>query len=260
MATYKAKSIVLKSYRLGEVDKIVKLFSMEYGIISAVAKGAYNFKSRFSGRLELYNIIDCEMSEGKNLDIVSQAEIIEVFKNISSDFFKFGISQAVGEIILKTQSERSPSTSIFRLLYVTLKEINKCNPEDNATLKKILLFFIARILKIMGYVPLFDSCSICGRKLHDKEIRNDTGNLIFSIVYGGTICKKCRGNIGGLLLIEKECAEMLVSLFSLKIEDVVDLDVSDKNMGKLISLLEKYFLYHIDINIESFNYLEKIEK
>ncbi|MDD5660069.1 MAG: DNA repair protein RecO [Actinomycetota bacterium] len=260
MATYKAKSIVLKSYRLGEVDKIIKLFSIEHGMISAVAKGAYNFKSRFSGRLELYNVIDCEMSEGKNLDIVSQAEIIEVFNNISSDFYKFGVSQSISEIILKTQSEKSPSEIIFHLLYVVLRQINKCNPQDNTTCKKTLLFFIARFLKIMGYVPLFDSCSICGSKLDDKKAVSDTGNLIFSISYGGMICKTCSGNIAGLLLIEKECAEILINLFSSKIEYIISLRISDKNMGKLTYILEKYFLYHMDTNIESFDYLEKIEK
>jgi len=260
MATYKAKSIVLKSYRLGEADKIVKLFSMEHGIISAVAKGAYNFKSRFSGRLELYNIVDCEMSAGKNLDVIAQVEIIEVFQNISADFFKFSISQIVSEITLKTQSERSPSTSVFRLLYVALKEINRCESGQDTILKKILVFFIARFLKIMGYVPLFDYCSICGRKINDKEISNNSRSLIFSIKYGGTICHKCRKDIGGLLLIEKECAEILIGLFSFKIEDIINIDVSEKNIAKLLYIIENYFLFHFDVDIESFNYLKKIEK
>lgn len=260
MATYKAKSIVLKSYRLGESDKIIRLFSMEHGIISAVAKGACNFKSRFSGRLELFNIIDCEISTGRNLDVISQAEIIEVFRGISSDFFKFNISQIISEITLKTQSEGAPSTNIFRLLYVALREINKCSPDDNITLKKILVFFIAKFLKIMGYVPLFDSCSICGRNIFAQETVPDQKGFMFSIKYGGAICHECRKNVERLLFIDKTCAEILISLFSAKIENIISANVTEKNTDNLLNILENYFIHHMDIRIDSFDYLKKIER
>jgi len=260
MATYKAKSIIIKSYRLGESDKIIKLYSMESGIISAVAKGAFNLKSKFSGRLELYNIIDCEISSGRNLDIITQVEIIEAFKNISCDFFKFSISQIISEIILKTQSEKSPSINIFKLLYVTFKEINKANAEDNLTLKKILIFFLAKFLKIMGYVPLFDYCSICGNKLSDEDLKYERKGFIFSIKYGGAICNKCRKNIDRLLFIEKDCLDIFMNLFYIKIERLPDLNISEKNTDVLLNIIENYFIYHLDIKIESFDYLKKIEK
>jgi DNA repair protein RecO (recombination protein O) len=260
MATYKAKSIIIKSYRLGESDKIIKLYSMESGIISAVAKGAFNLKSKFSGRLELYNIIDCEISSGRNLDIITQVEIIEAFKNISCDFFKFSISQIISEIILKTQSEKSPSINIFKLLYVTFKEINKANAEDNLTLKKILIFFLAKFLKIMGYVPLFDYCSICGNKLSDEDLKYERKGFIFSIKYGGAICNKCRKNIDRLLFIGKDCLDIFMNLFYIKIERLPDLNISEKNTDVLLNIIENYFIYHLDIKIESFDYLKKIEK
>jgi len=260
MATYKAKSIILKSYRLGESDKIIKLYSMESGVINAVAKGAFNLKSKFSGRLELYNIIDCEISSGKNLDIITQVEIIEAFKNISLDFFKFSICQIISETILKTQSEKSPSINIFKLLYVTFREINKANAEDNLTLKKILIFFLAKFLRIMGYIPLFDYCSICGNKLSDEDLESERKSFIFSIKYGGAICNKCRKNIDRVLFIDKDCTDILVSLFYIKIEKFLNINISEKNTNVLLNIIENYFIYHLDIKIESFDYLKKIEK
>ena len=260
MASYKAKSIVIRSYRLGETDKIIRLFSMEHGIISAVAKGAYNFKSRFSGRLELFNILDCEISSGRNLDIINQAEIIEVFGNISSDFFKFNISQIICEIILKSQSEKSPAITIFKLLYFTFREINKCKAYENDSLKKILAFFIAKFLIIMGYVPLLDSCSICGGTLlFEGSILYGKG-LMFSIKYGGAICADCRKDTDRLLFIEKESAKIMVLLFSEKIENIIKLAVSGKTINNLLNILENYLIFHMDIKIDSFDYLKKIEK
>ncbi|MHB1252615.1 MAG: DNA repair protein RecO [Candidatus Humimicrobiaceae bacterium] len=260
MAAYKAKSIVLKSYKLGETDKIIRLFSMEHGIISAIAKGAYNFKSRFSGRLELFNILDCEISSGRNLDIINQAEIIEVFGNISSDFFKFNISQITCEIILKSQSEKSPSITIFKLLYFTLREINKCKASDDDRLKKILVFFIAKFLKIMGYVPLLDSCSICGGNLFLKDKTSHGKGIMFSIKYGGAICADCRKDIDRLFFIENESAKIMVLMFSGKIENIINLAVSAKIINDLLNILENYLVFHMDIKIDSFDYLKKIEK
>jgi DNA repair protein RecO (recombination protein O) len=260
MAAYKAKSFVLKSYRLGETDKIVRPFSMEHGIISAVAKGACNFKSRFSGRLELFNILDCEISSGRNLDIINQAEIIEVFGNISSDFFKFNISLIISEIILKTQSEKSPSVVIFKLLYFTLREINKCKILEDDSLKKILVFFIAKFLIIMGYIPLLDSCSICGSNLGTADSNSNVRGLMFSIKYGGVICPGCRKDTERLYIIKNEDAKIMHLLFSEKIENIVNLPVSGKIINNLLTMLENYLVFHMDIKIDSFDYLKKIEK
>jgi len=260
MAAYKAKSFVLKSYRLGETDKIIRLFSMEHGIISAVAKGACNFKSRFSGRLELFNILDCEIYSGRNLDIINQAEIIEVFGNISSDFFKFNISQIMCEIILKSQSEKSPSVPIFKLLYFTLREINKCKVSEDYFLKKILVFFIAKFLKIMGYVPLLDSCSICGGNLAASGSAIYGKGIMFSIKYGGAICPNCKKEAERLFFIENESSKIMAMLFFEKIENIVNLAVSNQLINNLLNVLENYLIFHMDIKIDSFDYLKKIEK
>ena len=89
MSSYKAKALILRTYKLGEYDKIVKMYSQASGLISAVARGPEKSKKQVWGRLELFNLIDLEMYGGKSLDILSQAEIIESFKNISSDFSRF---------------------------------------------------------------------------------------------------------------------------------------------------------------------------
>jgi len=260
MAAYKAKSIVLKSYRLGETDKIIRLFSMEHGIISSVAKGAYNFRSRFSGRLELFNVLDCEISSGRNLDIINQAEIIEVFGNISSDFFKYNISQILCEIILKSQSEKSPSVTIFKLLYFTLREINKCKVDEDDSLKKILVFFISKFLKIMGYVPLLECCSICGNNLFLESKSTKLKEIMFSIKYGGAICPSCRKDVERLLYIENQSAKIMALMFSEKIENIANLTIPAKIINNLLNILENYLIFHMDIKIDSFDYLKKIEK
>src|SRR4030042_3095583 len=166
MPSYKAKAIILKSYKLGESDKIVKMYSSDGDIISAVAKGARKVRSRFGGRLELFNVVDLELNTGRNLDIINQVEIIKSFKNIASDFYKFVFCEIISKIILKTQvSGGDLSPLLFKLIYICFNEINNQDLEDIVSLKKTMCFFGIKFLKITGYIPLLESCCRCNRQL-----------------------------------------------------------------------------------------------
>ncbi|MGH9448423.1 MAG: recombination protein O N-terminal domain-containing protein, partial [Terriglobia bacterium] len=52
MPLCETEAIVLRTYRLGEADKIVSLFSRQLGRVRAAAAGAQRPKSRFGGLLE----------------------------------------------------------------------------------------------------------------------------------------------------------------------------------------------------------------
>lgn len=174
MPSYKTKAIVLKSYNLGEADKILKLFSKDNGLIDAVAKGARKIKSRFGGRLELFNFVELELSRGRNLDIINQAELLKNFSDIPNDFNKFLLSQFMCQIVLKTHfSETEVTPAIFKLLYVCLNAINATTGIERSsinsstagknninstdmnsagwdgthTIKKITVFFYSKVFK-----------------------------------------------------------------------------------------------------------------
>jgi len=52
MPLYQSEAIVLRSFNLGDQDKIVIFFSRNKGVIKGVAKGARKFGSRFGSSLE----------------------------------------------------------------------------------------------------------------------------------------------------------------------------------------------------------------
>ena len=88
-------------------------------------KGARKVRSKFGGRLELFNLVDLELTTGRNLDIINQVEIIKSFKNIASDFYKFVFCEIISKIILKTQvSGGDSSPLLFKLIYICFNEIN----------------------------------------------------------------------------------------------------------------------------------------
>jgi len=257
MPTYKAKAIVLKSYKLGEADKIIKMYSKEKGMISAVAKGVRKTKSRFGGRLELNNIIDIELHKGKSLDIITQAETLGSFKNIPKDFSRFTYSELISEIVLKTQDEENAdfSSTLFKLIYVTFLNIDRCPEDDIKTLKLIACFFIARFLRITGYLPMLKNCAICY-----KELDSDAGKgpISFSTRYGGLLCSKCIKGSKGATSLNKTSFRLLKDLLEEKIEDLLDIEVDSSALKRVYKLFEKYLVYHTESRIRCFDYIRKI--
>jgi len=259
MSSYKAKALILRTYKLGEYDKIVKMYSQASGLISAVAKGARKSRSRFGGRLEIFNLIDLEMYGGKSLDILSQAEIIESFKNISSDFSRFVFCQLIAKIILKTQSGISePNPDLFKLIYLSFREINSVSVDDMVSLKKIMCFFIGKFLLLAGYSPLLDSCCRCNTKLENDFNSGHNRRVTLSYRLGGVVCSHCLSDGEGGTLLEAKSFRFLVSVFKLKIEDIRDIEIDASALKKVYKFLENYIIYHTGCDLESFKYLKKI--
>lgn len=257
MPSYKAKAIILKSYKLGESDKIIRMYSQENGIISAVAKGARKVRSRFGGGLELFNLIDLEIARGRDLDIITQIDILRSFKNISFDFYKYIFCELIGNIVLKTQSKGEASTPLFKLLYICFNEIDSLDTEDIISLKKIMCFFEAKFMKIIGYRPLLKNCCICNREMnglysfHKKKIS-------FSIKFGGILCSKCSDSIENKIVLSASNYRFLCDVFDLKLEDYRNMEVSSSDLKKIYKLVETYILFHTGHTVDSFKYLRKI--
>jgi recombinational DNA repair protein (RecF pathway) len=112
----------------------------------------------------------------------------------------------------------------------------------------------------MGYVPLLESCSICGNNLFSESETSNLKEIMFSIKYGGAICPSCRKDVDRLFYIENQSAKILAMMFSEKIENIANLGVPAKIINNLLNILENYFIFHMDIKIDSFEYLKKIEK
>ncbi len=86
MGLYRDQGVVLRTYKLGEADRIVVILTRGHGKVRAVAKGVRKTKSRFGGRLEPASHVDLLLYEGRGeLDIVTQAESIDHFRALRDD-------------------------------------------------------------------------------------------------------------------------------------------------------------------------------
>ncbi len=247
----------MRAYHLGEFDRILKMYSQNFGVLSGVAKGARRTKSRFGARVRLFNLVDLEMSRGRTLDIITQAEIMESFKNIPADFHKFVFCDLIAKIVLKTQTASSdPCQGLFKLIYVCFRAIDASVGQNGGDLKKIMCFFMARFLAVTGYSPLLDTCSKCNAELS----RSYSGKSIpFSVSLGGILCPKCGSYAQKDTLLPVKGLQFIESLFCETIEHTRNQTADSYVLDQAFQFLEKCIIYHTDCRLSNHQYLKKID-
>src|SRR2546426_381468 len=84
----KPEPIVLRPSRRGEADKIVSLFTRQFGRLRAAAGGAQRTKSRYGGTLEPLSYIRLWLYERENRDLLrlNSAELLESFFDMQKDY------------------------------------------------------------------------------------------------------------------------------------------------------------------------------
>lgn len=177
MVLYRDDAVVLRTYKLAEADRIVVAFSRGRGKIRAVAKGVRRTRSKFGSRLEPGSIVQLQLYEGRNLDIVTQAERLHNLTDLRADLQSYGRAALLLEIIDAAMAESEPNAAMYKLLTGALQELDR---EGNPL---VVPTFVAKLLVLEGVQPLVDACVRCGTE----------ANLVaIQIAEGGVTCRDHR--------------------------------------------------------------------
>lgn len=151
MPVIKTDAFVLKGFKFGETSKIVTLFTKDSGKISAVVKGARNYKSRLCGIIESMNYITAVIyfKENRDLQLISSAEYKKSFPGIIKDYDKLLVSYRIIEIVNKSLGENEINCGLFELLLKTFERLNNFN--ENVSL--LMLDFQIKLTENLGLNP-----------------------------------------------------------------------------------------------------------
>ena len=125
---YKTEGIILKQKNFAEADRILTIYTKHYGKIQAIVKGARRVTSRKAGSLELFNHCSLVLAKGKNLDIISEVEVVNSFRSWRKNLTKVGIAWYLCELVDKLTPEEQENRQVFSLLRDWLAKIGYLNP------------------------------------------------------------------------------------------------------------------------------------
>lgn len=174
---YRDTAVVLRTYKLGEADRIIVLLTEEHGKVRAVAKGVRKTKSKFGARLEPMSHVQLLLSQGRELDIISQADSVESLAPLVADLDHMTAGISVLEAADQMALEREPNPRLYRMVVGALRTI----AERGGPL--VVPAFYWKLLAAEGVRPELDQCVRCG----------EPGPLVaFDMDQGGVLCRTCR--------------------------------------------------------------------
>jgi len=176
--TLTVHGIVLRTYKLGEADRIVVLITPERGKVRTVAKGVRKTRSKFGSRLEPLSHVRAQLYEGRGeLFTVTQVESVDHFRAVREDIDRLTKGLAMLEAVDHVGLPDEPSPELYRMLLGALRTLAA---KDSAL---VTAGFFLKLLTLEGAGPQVGECVQCGA----------TQDLIaYSEGEGGLMCRDHR--------------------------------------------------------------------
>ncbi|GEA83850.1 DNA repair protein RecO [Cellulomonas gelida] len=243
VSLYRDEAIVLRTHKLGEADRIVTLLTRQHGKVRAVGKGVRRTTSRFGSRLEPFMHVDLQLSTGRHLDIVTQAETIGPYgRALVADYALY----TVGTVMLETaerlvDAEHEPALQQYWLLVGGVRALASRERAPGLVLDSYLL----RALAVAGWAASFHDCARCGEPGPHQA---------FNVQSGGAVCRSCRPPGSA-----SPAPETFALLSALLAGDwgVVD-DSAERHRGEAAGLVAAFSQFHLERRLRSLPHVERV--
>lgn len=174
------EAVVLRTYKSGEADRVVVLWTRHHGKLRALAKGVRKTSSRMGGSLEPMGHVMVDLVKGRgDLYITKNVAHLERMTNLRSDYARIAAGLAVVEVIDAIPTDEAADEGIFEMLVRALLTLD--NTDFHPELVAASFFF--KLLAYDGSEPVVDYCVNC----------ESPGPLVaFNAEIGGMLCVNCR--------------------------------------------------------------------
>lgn len=157
-----SEAIVLRTYRVGEADKLVVFLTRQHGKIQGRAKGARRPRSKFGGSLEIGTEIELTFFEKESREVVSvdRCDIISSGFSHAGDPLHACTLAYFADLVDSFAPDREPNAKLYRLMKAAAASLT--SGTDPTGLAR---YFEAWVLRLGGFYPTGQTCSACGTKL-----------------------------------------------------------------------------------------------
>src|SRR5271157_4317746 len=161
MPARETEAIILRTFPLGEADRLVSFFGRVSGRMRGVAAGARSVKNRYGSTLSVMSHVQLWYVEKETRELVriQQCELLESLNKSQSDYelsTGLAIVSEISELVLPDHEVSEP---MFRLMLLTAREV-----ERTADWTLPVAYFAFWTVRLGGWLPRFDRCPKCGKE------------------------------------------------------------------------------------------------
>lgn len=244
MSTVKTKGLILKQSDFGEANRILTIFTKEFGIIKAVAYGAKSIRSKNSASTQVMTYAEFVLIKtNKDMMSIQNSEIIDSFFGVKEDIVKLSLCVYFSDLVYSLLNMNAPDDEMLSLFLNSVYALSYKDIEP----EKIRAVFELRAMAGGGYMPNMSSCVKCG---------NTDAISHFAHLSGGIVCKNC-SKIGDTP-INAEVYHTLLYILSADTKKMLSFNASQEVMKQVSEISEKYVDAFSDNKFKSLEYYKQM--
>ena len=221
--------MVLRSFRLGEADRVLHVYTADRGRVGAVAKGVRRTKSRFGGRLEPLSHVELMLHQGSGeLQTVTGADLRASHHESREDSYRLAVGLIGAEAMLRLFTEQEANERAFTALTRFLDRLDSIpsRAPSPPALDPLVLSFQLKLLWVSGYMPHLESCIECG------AVEGLVGYLPAA---GGAVCRDCSGS--GSIPLSPDGAKAIQTLVATPMADAGEAGLTESRAREALAIV-----------------------
>lgn len=249
MPVYTSDALILRTYKLGEADRIVVFLTRDRGKKRGVAKGARRAKSRFSGTLESLTRAGVAYYERELRDLVRinyvepQRSPLAVVARSGTDASALGHAEYFAELIDEWAPEGHADERLYRLGSSVIDAL-----ADGVPTEPLARYFEFWLLRLQGVYPQLSSCPACGGPYD--------GGALMPAREDHYVCRRCAS--GGGTSLSLEALHFLRSAASASPEALRTLPLDPAAARELETAHRRLINLHLDKELKSARVLRQL--
>lgn len=244
---FTTEALVIKEMKIGDNDRLVTLFSREYGIIKAFASGAQNVKSKKASATSLLTYASFAIKRKNNSLRIYEATPITVFFGAGSDITVLALSQYFCELAYVFGTEGEPNVELLRLILNSLHFLTK----EKRFPPLIKAITELRVAAVSGYAPDLVACESCG-KFEDA--------VMFFDIYNGLLCCKDCLNDNRLKPVDRTLLSALRHIVYSQFKNLYSFDIPDNKAKELSEITGEYITVQTDHKFSTLEFYNSIKE
>ena len=246
--TYRTEAIVIRRSDFGEADRLLTLFSRDRGKKRSIAKGARKPQSRKTGHVELFMRSKFLVAEGRDLDIITQAEMVAAYARLRDDLVRATYAAYAVELLDRFTVEDDPHPDIYELLVSALEAFSA---DDDVLLAA--RYYELHLLSLTGFQPRLFNCLSCGEPIVEQD-------QFFSAELGGLLCPNCRAADRHAQPVSAVAVKVMRYLQTRSWAAVRELRLRPTVLHEIERVLHDYLIHILERELKSVDFLHRLRR
>lgn len=246
--SFRTPAIILKRRDFGEADRLLTVLTPAHGKLEVIARGARKPASTRTGHVELFTRADMLIHRGRDLEMLTQVEMMEPFLPLREDLQRGAYASYAAELIdrFTAAAHEEDDASLFELLDDTFERLSRDSDPRLA-----IRYYEMRLLDYTGFRPELSECVISREAIKPED-------QFFSFEEGGVVSPAFAHLGGSLTPVSMVTLKLLRHMQRSPYSHVKSLEVSPALHTDVERVLLGYITYLLERRLESVDFIRRV--